>query len=101
MNLRKDPTFVDTFHCSISQNRLSAKSIFRLNIYKASKGRPGDNLLKNNILIPVNPKQTGVISVDLRKYNIVLKEDVIVTMEWVENEGETNKGEAIFFSLGV
>ena len=57
--------------------------------------------MKNNIFTPVNPKQTRVISVDLRKYNIVLKEDVIVTLEWVENEGETNKGEAIFFSLGV
>jgi hypothetical protein len=101
MNIRKDPTFVDAFHCSISQNRLSAKAIFRLNIYEVSKGRPGGNLLKNNILIPVNPKQTGVIAVDLKKYNIVLKEDVIVTMEWIENEGETNKGEAIFFSLGV
>ncbi len=101
MNIRKDPAFVDAFHCSVSQNRLSSKSIFRLNIYEVSKGRPGANLLKNNILIPIESKQTGVITVDLRKYNIVLKDDVIVTMEWVENTGETNKGEAIFFSLGV
>jgi hypothetical protein len=40
------------------------------------------------------------MSVDLKKYNIILKEDVIVTLEWISNEGENKKGEAIFFSLG-
>lgn len=42
-----------------------------------------------------------MITVELKKYNIVLKDDVIVTLEWVESEGETKKGEAIFFSLGI
>ncbi len=80
---------------------MSAKAIFRLNIYDIEKGKSGKNLLKDNIIIPVDAKQTGVISVDLKKYNIILKDDVIVTLEWVENKGENYKGEAIFFSLGV
>jgi hypothetical protein len=101
INVRKDPTYVDTFNFSISHNRLSAKSIFRLNIYDIVNGNPADNILKNNIIIPVKAKQTGVITVDLTKYGIILKDDVVVSLEWVENEGNTKKGEAIFFSLGL
>ncbi len=101
INIKKSPTYVDTFNFSVSQNRLSAKVKFRLNIYNIEKGKPGKNILKDNIIIPVESKQTGVISVDLKKFNIILKDDVIVTLEWVETEGENNEGEAIFFSLGL
>ena len=101
INVKKAPTFVDTFNFSVSQNRLSAKVIFRLNIYSIIKGKLGVNILKDNIFIPIESQQTGVISIDLKQYNIVLNDDVIVTLEWVESEGETKKGEAIFFSLGL
>ena len=37
----------------------------------------------------------------MKPYNIALYDDAIVTLEWVESEGENNKGEAIFFSLGL
>lgn len=101
VNVRKRPTFVDAFNFHISYNRLSAKALFRLNVYEVEKGRPSRNIMTENIIIPINPKQTGLISVDLIPHNIVLKDDVIVTLEWVKNEGENKKGEGIFFSLGV
>lgn len=101
INVKERPTFIDTFNFNISYNRLSAKALFRLNIYEAQRGKPSKNIMTENIIIPVDAKQTGLISVDLKKYNIVLKDDVIATLEWIKNEGENNKGEAIFFSLGV
>jgi hypothetical protein len=57
--------------------------------------------LTENIIIPIHAKQTGLISVNLKEYDIILNDDVIVTLEWIKNEGENNKGEAIFFSLGA
>lgn len=101
INVRKKPTLVDAFNCNISYNRLSAKSIFRLNFYTVKKNRPFKNILTTNILLEVEPKQTGLITVDLKPYDIVLNEDVIVTLEWVDNKGENKKGEAIFFSVGL
>jgi CarboxypepD_reg-like domain len=101
INVNKRPTFVDAFNFNISYNRLSAKALFRLNIYELERGKPSRNIMTESVIIPVNAKQTGLISVDLKAYNIILKEDVIATLEWVKNEGENNKGEAIFFSLGV
>jgi hypothetical protein len=100
VNVREQPTFVDAFNFHISHNRLSAKALFRLNIYEIESGKPSKNIMRENIIVPVDAKQTGLISVDLQKYNIILKEDVIVTLEWVSNEGKNKKGEAIFFSLG-
>jgi len=101
VNVKKQPTFVDAFNFNISYNRLSAKALFRLNIYEIERGRPSKNIMTESIIIPINPKQTGLISVDLMSHNIVLRDDVIVTLEWVKNEGENNKGEGIFFSLGL
>ena len=101
INISHVPTFVDAFNFSISYNRLSAKSIFRVNFYTIKNGNPFDNILTKNILVPIEPKQTGLITVDLKPYNIILSEDVIVTLEWVYTEGENNKGEAIFFPLGL
>ncbi|MEP3385886.1 MAG: carboxypeptidase-like regulatory domain-containing protein, partial [Flavobacteriaceae bacterium] len=100
INIRKNPTFVDAFNFMVSYNRLSAKSIFRLNFYEVNKRKPGKNILKDNILVAIEPKQTGKMTIDLKPYDIVLNEDVIVTLEWVANEGENKKDEAIFFPIG-
>ena len=101
INIRKTPSFVDAFQFHVSYNRLSAKSIFRINFYSVKKNRPFENILTKNILVPIEPRQTGSITVDLTPYDIVLNDDVIVSLEWVDNEGENKKGEAIFFSLGL
>lgn len=101
INIPRIPTFVDAFNFHISYNRLKSRSVFRLNIYTVENGKPSANILTENITIPVERNQTGVISVNLKPYDIILKEDVIVTLEWVKNEKEPKDGEAIFFSLGL
>ncbi|MGA9270574.1 MAG: carboxypeptidase-like regulatory domain-containing protein, partial [Lutimonas sp.] len=101
IKIRNQPTYVDAFNFFVSHNRLSASSVFRVNFYSVENGKPGKNLLKNNILVRIDPKETGPITVDLQNQNIVLTDDVIVTLEWVDSEGLNNKGEAIFFSLAL
>ncbi len=59
------------------------------------------NILKENIIIPVEPKQTGMISTILKGYDIVLTEDVIVTLEWIDTEGEIKPTEALIVSVGL
>jgi hypothetical protein len=101
INIRKNPTFVNAFNFNITYNRLSARSIFRVNFYSIENNKPKRNILTENILVPIEPKQVGKITVDLKPYGIQLTNDVIVTLEWVETERENKKGEAIFFSLGM
>ena len=64
-------------------------------------GKPTENILKNNIIIGVEPKQTGMITTDLKGYDIVLTEDVLVTLEWIDSEGEVKPTEALIVSVGL
>ena len=99
INIRKQPTYVDAFNFTISHNRLSTETIFRLNFYSLEKGKPTNNILRENIFINIDPEQTGTISIDLSPYDMVLKEDVLVTLEWVGSVGKNKEGEAIYFPL--
>ena len=101
MNVGRRPNFVDSFNFHISYNRFSAKAFFRLNMYKIVNGKPSENILKNNIIIAIEPKQTGTITTNLEAYDIVLSEDVIVTLEWIDNEGEIKPTEALIVSVGL
>ncbi len=101
IKVRHQPTFVDAFNFTITYNRLSAVTIFRLNFYALENGEPGKNILKENIFIPIDPQQTGSISFDLKPHDIVLRDDVLVTLEWVGSEGENKKGEGIYFPLSL
>ncbi|MCB0752805.1 MAG: carboxypeptidase-like regulatory domain-containing protein, partial [Ignavibacteriae bacterium] len=101
ININKNPTYIDEFSFNISYNRFSAKALFRLNMYTIKDGKPDKNILKDNIIIPVEAKETGRISTDLRDYDIIATEDIIVTLEWIGTEGELNETEAIQISLGL
>ncbi len=101
MNVGKKPHLVDNFSFHVYHNRFSGKVYFRLNIYRLKGGKPLDNILKENIIIAVDPGQTGRISKDLRPYDIVLTEDVLVTLEWIDAEREVKPEEALAVSVGV
>lgn len=101
INIRKKPTFVNAFNFNISFNRLGAKAIFRLNMYKIKGGKPTENILRESILIPVESEQTGIFTINLKKYDIVLTDDVIVMLEWVEAEEGIKTGQGLSFSLGM
>lgn len=101
MNVGKKPLWVENFSFFVSHNRFEAKTVFRLNMYLLEKGKPTRNILDSNIILSVAPGQTGRIAVDLRPYNIVLTQDVLVTLEWIDSEGKINPTDALSISLGL
>lgn len=60
---------------------------FRLNIYNLKDGFPDKNILSENIIIECK-KNRGTFVVDVSKYDIVVDEDIFVSMEWIENSTE-------------
>jgi hypothetical protein len=94
IKVRYPPTYLDAFTFNISYNT-GDSAAFRVNIYEASNGLPGKNILTENIILKITG-QTGKINVDLSKHNLVVKDDFFIALEWVE--GNTNSG--IVFSAG-
>ncbi len=68
---------------------------FRLNLYQMRDGQIGENLLRENVLIQ-RPQKPGLHSVDLRPYQVVVESDLLMSLEWIRNDGE-NGNEGISF----
>lgn len=66
--------------------------LFRVKIYSFKGGKPGPNLIKENIILSA-PQQKGTVSVDLSKYNISVSQDVLLALEWImDDQGKGNTG---------
>jgi len=98
INLGKKPVLLKNFRFTVSDNRLDT-AVFRLNIYRFQHGRPTENILQQNILIPVG-KKTGGYMVNLSEYKLIMKDDILVALEWIEGSSTQDHG-AIFLSAGV
>ena len=68
-------------------------SLFRLHIRSIANNLPNEELLTENIMIPIT-KSSGWIDIDLTKYNLVFQGDIALTLEWVD-VNTTNKTKLI------
>jgi hypothetical protein len=89
--IRKSPTFLETFNLSIAKNTYSNVR-FRLNFYSLNQGMPDENLLDEMIMIETDIG-SGRVSVDLKPYDVVINDDFLVAIEWIE---ELGSGELLF-----
>ena len=62
---------------------------FRVNIYEFNGGKPGNNILNDNVIFKVGNKQAGKITVDLTNYNIYVNKDVLIALEWIGSKPAT------------
>ena len=94
LNIKHKDTQLRKFMININANTIGLP-VFRFNVYSVGKdGMPNENLLKQNILIePKNP--LGLVELDLVPFDIILNEDVFISMEWIKDLGDAK---AITFS---
>lgn len=93
IKIKKSPTYIDKFHASIVENKYGLLK-FRLNFYSVKDKMPHENILKENIFVETQIKE-GVLTVDLSAYNIVVEDDFMVSLEWIEDLGE----DGLYFSM--
>jgi hypothetical protein len=95
ISIKNPNTFLQKFMIHISRNSLDTTPVFRFNVYSVTKdGSPGENILKDNIIIAPNEK-TGFLEFDLKPYAIVVDDDVFIAIEWIKDLGNA-KG--LYFS---
>jgi hypothetical protein len=96
--LGKKPVVLKSFSFNISDNRVDT-AVFRLNIYNFKNGVPHENILHQNILVPLG-KQTGRYTLNLTDYKLVLSGDVLISLEWIEGSYSKAGHGALFLSAG-
>lgn len=76
------PSRLETFRFYVAANNFDTVR-FRINVYDLKRGEPGDNLLKDNIIVALTNKKTGWVSVDLKPYDVHADEWLAVSAEWI------------------
>ena len=82
---RKHPMVLKKFNISLFENDYGPIK-FRLNIYDVLDGLPNKTLLKDNIFIETEDS-SGIVSLDLTPYGIIIDQDFFIAIEWIEDLG--------------
>jgi hypothetical protein len=88
LELGSAPVLVKSFHVNVHRQAFDT-SKYRLHIRSLSNDLPQDELLTENIIFPIT-KESGWVEIDLKKYNIVIKGDVALSLEWLESVGRND-----------
>ena len=91
---RKRPMILKKFNVSLVENDYGPIK-FRLNFYDLVNGLPNENILNENIIVETDI-ESGIVTVDLTPYKIVIDEDFFIAIEWIEDLGPGK----LFFSGG-
>jgi hypothetical protein len=83
------PVQINKLHVHVQRQAFDS-SLYRLHIRTIVDNSPFEELLNTNIILAIT-KESGWIDFDLSKYNIILKGDVALTLEWVKVIGINKK----------
>jgi hypothetical protein len=93
----RDAAQLEEFRFFVAGNNFDTVQ-FRINVYLADDKQPGDNLLKDNIIVTLANRKSGWVEVDLRPWDIRTDQPVVVSVEWVYAAG---KGSYLALPIGM
>ena len=96
VKVKKTPAYIEGIEFSVVEN-IYPEVRFRVNVYSSEYRFPDENILKENIFVTLKQSE-GIISVDLKEYDILVDDDVFISLEWID---EDLGSEGLWFSAGV
>ena len=96
VKVKKTPAYIDGIQFSVVEN-IYPEVRFRVNVYSSDYRFPDENILKENIFVTLKQSE-GLISVDLKEYDILVDDDIFISLEWID---EDLGSEGLWFSAGV
>jgi hypothetical protein len=82
IDLGDSPKRLKSLHIRVNKQSFDS-SLFRLHIRNILDSLPQNELLKTNILIAIT-KESGWITIDLSKYNLVFEGEIALSLEWIK-----------------
>lgn len=95
------PLKLTGFVCRVRYNTFDSVKI-RINLFKKGEGPNFEQLLQHNIYYTI-PKNAKWINVDLTPYSIVIKDTVILAIEWIDSwsDGKNTAGQNELFTISL
>jgi hypothetical protein len=97
IKIKKSPAYIQDVNFIINSNNYKDSIVFRINIYNIKNGVPGENILREPIVITTKVRR-GILSVNLEQYNIYVEDDFFVALEWLREMGSEK---SIGFGAGI
>ena len=99
IKLKGKTAFIKNVNFHLANNEYDS-IVCRIHLYSVKNGLPDKELTRDNIFVKTAQKQ-GWVKVPIDHLQLVVKEDVIATVEWVKAwKKEPITGEGLHFSLG-
>lgn len=99
IKLKGKPNFIKNVNFHIANNEYDS-ILCRIHIYDVKDGFPNQEITKENIFIKTSKKR-GWVKVPIDHLELIVEDDVIVTIEWLEAWKEAPiSGEGLHFSVG-
>ena len=90
----KEPVYIKNANFVINHAK-GDSLLFRVNIYDYQNGTVKENILKENVLISTKQRR-GVITVDLTLLDLILTNDVLLTLEWIKDDNGKGNSDITF-----
>lgn len=74
---------------------------FRVNIYSLKNGAPDTLLYNKQIFATMGNYKTGWTKIDLEEFNIAVKGEFVVTVQWIESSLKKNEKPVTFIPVAV
>jgi hypothetical protein len=82
LELGEKPVRLKSLHMLLHKQSFD-KTLFRLHIRNLVDGMPGNEMLNTDVLISVD-RESGWVEIDLSKYNLMFKGDIVLSLEWIK-----------------
>lgn len=85
--IKKEETWIREARFNIAENSFGTV-IFRIKIYEIHDKTVGKELLKENVIVETD-MESGELKVDLSNQNLVVNDDILLSLEWIGKSSTT------------
>jgi len=99
IKIKKEEVWLQEARFNIARNKLDTL-LFRVNIYDMSDEQIGEKLLQENVLVSTS-MTSGQLVVDLRDYDLVVHDDILLSLELLNHSSTESLEGALSFCANL
>jgi len=99
IKVKKKEVWIKEARFNIARNKLDTL-VFRVNVYDMKNEQIGEKLLQENVIVETDMR-SGQLVVDLRDFNLVATDDILLSLELLQHSSTENLEGALSFCASL